>query len=77
MIILANLNSETYPPIVNAQTILLEDGRVTIPKSVRDDLDMKAGDTLSISQEGDSLRLTHHGSHGRRYELLLCRLPDQ
>ena len=75
MSFLANLNSDTYSPIMSAQTILLEDGRVTIPKSERDDLHMKAGDALSISQEGDSLLLTHHGRLGKRYELLLCRLP--
>ena len=32
-------------------------GRVVIPKSVRDDLQLQGGDTLELEREGDSLWL--------------------
>jgi AbrB family looped-hinge helix DNA binding protein len=39
------------------QLIIDRAGRVVIPKSVRDDLQIQGGDTLELELEGDALRL--------------------
>lgn len=48
-------------------------GRVVIPKSIRDDLGLQAGDVLELDRQGDSLQLRPKARTRRKGCLLVFR----
>ena len=57
-----------YNDIVNTTVTIDSAGRVLIPKTLRDQLNLEAGDTLAMESEGDrlSLRPVRSGSSLRK-----------
>jgi AbrB family looped-hinge helix DNA binding protein len=55
-------------PIMNTTVTIDKAGRVVIPKSLRDELNLEAGDTLELESEGErvTLRPVRSGSALRR-----------
>ncbi|MGH9599182.1 MAG: AbrB/MazE/SpoVT family DNA-binding domain-containing protein [Terracidiphilus sp.] len=52
----------------NVKARLNENGRIVIPAAIRQAMDLRPGDTLMLSVEGDVLKIESHRSRIRRVQ---------
>ena len=58
----------------NLKTRLNENGRIVIPAEIRQAMDLRPGDTLLLSMEGDILKIESHRTRIRRIQESLRQL---
>lgn len=65
--------------VIEAKARINENGRIVIPAEIRQRLDIKPGDTLYLTAEGDNLRIESHRARIRRVQESLRHLipPDR
>ena len=65
--------SDNVTKIVEGKARINENGRIVIPAEIRQKLDIRPGDTLYLTAEGDTLKIESHRARIRRIQESLRR----